>query len=603
LLNNDRINNKLTEKNFMKINYQPKLLLWLSLCNLVLWGINTPVDANTTFIDGTKKNMTGVADLISQKPDPNSDRFPQSIPNPEPLPSDNSPVENPTNPNNNPPTSSQPIAVKKIQVIGSTVFSEKDFQNITQKVEGKTVTISDLIAVADQITQLYLDQGYITTRAVLVEQTIENGLVEIRVVEGTIQDIKVEGNTNIKPEYIKNRIMLGTSQPLKSSNLEDQLRLLRTDPLFKNVEASLRAGDKLGQSILTVRVTEAPQFSANIGIDNYSPPSIGSERLGVSFDYRNLTGIGDKLSGSYYTTTKGGADIFDFNYIAPINPMNGTVQLRFSPSSNTVVQEPFNVFNIHGESTLLEASIRQPLLRTSRTEFALSLAFAYQNGQTFTFAGPTPFGFGPDINGNSRTRVIKFGQDYISRDTKGAWALRSQFNLGTGWFLATNNIGNVPDGQFFSWLGQIQRVQVLSKDNFLIFQTDVQLSADGLLPSQQFVIGGGQSLRGYRQNVRAGDNGVRFSLEDRMTIAKDESGNSVLQFAPFVDLGTVWNVDSNPNKLPNKTFLVGTGFGVIWQPLPNMNVRLDYATPLMNLSDRSENVQDDALYFSVNYRL
>jgi hemolysin activation/secretion protein len=74
----------------------------------------------------------------------------------------------------------------------------------------------------------------------------------------------------------------------------------------------------------------------------------------------------------------------------------------------------------------------------------------------------------------------------------------------------------VPDGRFLSWLGQIQRVQVLNNDNFLILQADVQLSTSGLLPSQQFVIGGGQSLRGYRQNVRAADNGVRFSIEDRI---------------------------------------------------------------------------------------
>ncbi|MHC5720413.1 MAG: ShlB/FhaC/HecB family hemolysin secretion/activation protein, partial [Nostoc sp.] len=128
--------------------------------------------------------------------------------------------------------------------------------------------------------------------------------------------------------------------------------------------------------------------------------------------------------------------------------------------------------------------------------------------------------------GNSRTRVLKFGQDYIRRDVSGAWSLRSLFSVGLDVFNPTINSGNVPDGRFFSWLGQVQRLQAFSPNNFLILQAQVQLTPNGLLPSQQFVIGGGESLRGYRQNVRAGDNGVRFSAEDRQTLMRDETGAS-----------------------------------------------------------------------------
>ncbi|HEY9704596.1 MAG TPA: BamA/TamA family outer membrane protein, partial [Allocoleopsis sp.] len=121
--------------------------------------------------------------------------------------------------------------------------------------------------------------------------------------------------------------------------------------------------------------------------------------------------------------------------------------------------------------------------------------------------------------------------------------------------------------------------------------------------SQQFVVGGGQSVRGFRQNVRAGDNGLRFSVENRMTIFRDEGGNPTLQFAPFVDVGTVWNQDSNPNKLPRQKFLSGAGIGVIWQPLNNLNMRFDYGAALVNLDDKGANAQDDGVYFSLNYQL
>ena len=198
--------------------------------------------------------------------------------------------------------------------------------------------------------------------------------------------------------------------------------------------------------------------------------------------------------------------------------------------------------------------------------------------------------------------MLKFGQEYISRDGAGAWALRSSLNFGTGLFGVTDVNPNV-NGYFFSWLGQMQRVQVLNPDNFLIIQADLQLSPDGLLPSQQFVIGGGQSIRGYRQNVRAGDNGFRVSIEDRITLERNEAGESIFQIAPFFDFGNVWNVSDNPNILQNETFIMGLGMGILWQPLPKLNIRLDYGFPIMNLEDRATNAQDEGFYFSVNYNL
>jgi hemolysin activation/secretion protein len=545
-------------------------------------------------------------EAIAQAPNPegdsNKERFPQAAPDAQPLaPETQQPLVAPSIPEPSTETS-QIIQVEKIEVVGSTIFNSEKLNFITKPYEGRSITLEELRKVADQITQLYLEKGYISSRAVLAAET-NSGVVKIQVIEGSIEKIEIQGTKRLNPNYVRSRISLGASKPLSTANLEDQLRLLRSDPLLDNVEASLRAGSGVGQSILVVRVTEANPFDAGVSVDNYSPPSVGSERLGFNASYNNLTGIGDQLAASYYRTTQGGANTYDFSYRVPLNAMNGTLQLRTSTNNNEVIQEPFKSFDIRGESQLYDISYRQPLVRSPREEFALSLGFTVQNGQTFTFAGATPFGFGPDKDGNSRTRVIKFGQDYVVRDIKGAWSLRSLLSLGIGSFDATINSSPIPDGRFFSWLGQIQRVQKLSDNNLLIAQAEVQITPNGLLPSQQFVIGGGQSLRGYRQNVRAGDNGVKFSLEDRITLDKNESGNPSLQIAPFLDLGMVWNVDSNPNISQQQRFLAATGLGVLWNPLPNLNLRLDYGLPLVKLDDKGNNAQDDGFYFSVGYKL
>ncbi|MEG4216889.1 ShlB/FhaC/HecB family hemolysin secretion/activation protein [Microcoleus sp. Pol14C6] len=534
------------------------------------------------------------------QPDPNRDRFLQPAPQPSPEPPQVPPTVGPQSPSPVPPTlPNTPIQVQKIQVVGSTILSQDEINALVNPLEGRSTTLEQLKQIADKITEIYLNRGYITSRAVLPPQTITAGVVQIQVIEGKLARIEVEGTKRLHPSYIRSRIRLGAGMPLSTASLEDQLRLLRVDPLFDNVEASLRAGDNEAESILIVRVSEANPFQPTFSIDNYSPPSVGSERLGVSLRHRNITGNGDELAAAYYRSL-GDSDVFDFTYRVPLNAMNGTLQLRAAPNRNSIVQEPFDALDISGKSHLFEVSYRQPLRRTPIEEFALSAGFTYQTGRTFL--GGEPYSFiDPNSSSVTTTSAIKLGQDYIRRDPQGAWALRSQFTIGTSLFEATQKEGSDPDGQFFSWLGQVQRVQRLNDKHLLILQADLQLSANSLLPSQQFVIGGGQSLRGYRQNVRSGDNGFRVSIEDRITLQRDASGNPKLQLAPFLDAGTVWNVANNPNKLTNQTFLAGLGLGVIWEPIQRVNLRVDYAFPLVRISDKGDNLQDKGIYFNIIY--
>ncbi|MEI6443765.1 MAG: ShlB/FhaC/HecB family hemolysin secretion/activation protein [Nostocales cyanobacterium ELA583] len=551
--------------------------------------------------------------ILAQAPNPDGDRYlerfvqPTSIPE-QLTPKPEEPLQVKT-PGNSPPSTPTPTSasfeVKKIEVKGSTIFNSEQLSKLTRPIEGRIASSEELKQVADAITLLYWDRGYVTSRAIfLADQAISEGVVQIQVVESTVEkeNIKVEGTKRINPNYVRSRIALGIKKPVNTGDVEEQLRLLQTDPLFSKVEGTLSSG-KNGQNTLLVTVTEAKPLKATLSVDSYSPPSIGSERFGMNAVYSNLTGLGDELAASYYFTARGGSNIYDLSYRLPVNAMNGTLQLRTSINNNQVIQDPFKSFNIRGESQLYEINFRQPVVRSLRQELALSLGFTVQDGQTFTFAGPTSFGFGPDDKGNSRTRVLKFGQDYLARDTQGAWSIRSLFSLGIDVFDATKNADPIPDGQFFSWLGQIQRVQRIGNDAMLIAQTDIQITPNGLLPSQQFVIGGGQSVRGYRQNARAGDNGVRFVLENQLTIHKDESGNPLIKIAPFLDLGYVWNTNDNPNPLQRQTFLAGTGVGVLWQLIPNLNIRLDYGVPLINLDDRGINAQDEGFYFNVGYKL
>ena len=505
----------------------------------------------------------------------------------------------------------RPVSIK---VKGITVLSfeeiKTEIERLFQPQTEQELTLAEfqlkLKETAEQITGLYSNRGYFTSQAKTTQRLpmiADEGIVgEIDVIEGRLDKIEVEGRGRLNLSYICSRIGLGVSTPLNLNQLEEQLRLLRVNPLFKKLDASLRPTGKRGESTLVITMSEANPLIANLGVDNYSPPSVGSERWGVGLGSRNLTGLGDEIRVTYYRSTTGGSDNLDVTYQVPLNAMNGTLRLKAAPEWRRITQSPFDELDIEGEKERYEISYRQPFVRTPREEFALSLGFSYQDDETTLLGQSFSFTFGPE-DGESRTRTIQFGQDYIRRDENGAWSLRSQLNFGTGLFDATKNDAPIPDGHFFSWQFQAQRVQVLAQNNLLVIQAALQLTPDSLLPNQQFIIGGGQSVRGYRQNARFGDNGVRFSIEDQITLARNKAGNSSFLIAPFVDMGYVWNVADNPNKLPDQQFVIGAGLGLLWEPIKKFQIRLDYGVPIIDLDDRGDNVQDDGFYFSVNYRL
>ena len=499
----------------------------------------------------------------------------------------------------------QAVTIKQVQIIGNSVLSSQALAPILQTIPDQNITPEIVTSVAEAITQLYVKQGYITSQALfdpLDPQSIVNGIAQIRVIEGQIERVDISGLERTNPDYVRSRINLGLANPFNANQLEDQLRLLRADPLFRKITSSLKPSTKEGKSLITVQIEEANQFSGAVSFDNYSPVAVGSERLGTALSYRNLTGFGDLLTASYYRSTSGGSNLYDFSYSIPLNPMNGTVAIRYAPSNYRITDPNFANLNIRGSNSLYDIVYRQPIIGDPRQEFALSLGFAHQTGQTFLFENlAVPFGIGPDANGVSTTSVFRFGQDYTLRDPNGVWAMRSQFNLGTGLFNAT--FVTVPNAGFFSWTGQLQRVQALGTDALLIASLDSQLSANPLLASQQFVIGGGQSLRGFRQNARSGDNGFRLSLETRITAIRDgQTKRSLFQVAPFIDLGTVWNNGNNPTPSQSQNFLAATGIGIIIEPIERLILKLDAALPFINLQERGNNLQDAAVYFSTSYQ-
>ena len=518
---------------------------------------------------------------------------PQSLPPPEdllqPLPSETTPQEA------FPGNATQTITIKRFEVVGSTVFSPERLAKLLAPFTQKPISVAELFQARSAITQLYIEQGYITSGAYIPPQRLRLGVVTIQVVEGGLEAINVTGTRRLNPNYVRSRIAVNTSPPLNRNRLLEALQLLQINPLIQNLSAELSAGSRPGASVLELQVTEAKSFNTQIVLDNGRVPSVGSERRRLQLNEANLLGQGDGLSLGYTNTD--GSNALDASYLLPLNPRNGTLNLSYGTTSSRVIEPPFDKLDIKSESRYYDVTLRQPIIQTPSQEFVLGLSASRLESETSLLGKPYPLSQGADEQGRTRISALRFFQEWTQRNTRQVIAARSQFNLGVGAIDATVNEER-PDSRFFSWQGQAQWVRLLAPETLLLLRGNVQLSTTSLVPLEQFTLGGLQSVRCYRQDLLLTDNGAFASAEVRLPVLRVSDWNAVLQIAPFVDIGSTWNAG---REAPDTNSLASVGLGLVWQQSDRLTVRLDYGIPLVSVPSTNRTWQENGLYFSVFY--
>lgn len=532
--------------------------------------------------------------------------LPPPLQKPEPLPPPDELLRPPTAP----PTTPQPvpsdvpgnIKVERYEVEGSTVFSKEEFDRVLKDYTGE-VTFAQLLQARSAVTKLYVDRGYITSGAFIPPQTLTSGVVKIRVVEGTVEEIRVNGTGRLNPGYVRSRLALGAKTPLNVNRLLEALQLLQLNPLIRNISAELSAGTRPGTSVLEVTVRPADTFDAQIFLDNGRSPSVGTFRRGIVLTEGNLFGIGDRINLSYANTD--GSNEVDADYTIPVNARNGTVGLRFSWTKSNIIEEPFDVVDISAESREYNLTFRQPIILTPTKELALGFTASRRESRTYLLNEPYQLSPGSDDEGRTRLSVIRFFQDWTQRSSRSVFAARSQFSLGVGAFDASIR-ESYPDSRFVSWRGQAQWLRLLGgnpndpgSSPILLIRADMQLADRPLVPLEQFGLGGFENVRGYRQDLLLTDNGILGTVEVRIPIYRLREREGVLQVIPFVDVGRGWNNYGRAN--PDPSTIASVGVGVQWQMGDRLRARFDYGLPLVDANIRERTLQEQGFYFSFQY--
>jgi hemolysin activation/secretion protein len=495
------------------------------------------------------------------------------------------------------------VYVRHIRLTGNTVFPEQELQYLTAPYENREVTSEELQTLRHALTRYYVDRGYINSGAIIPDQEVKDGIIELRIIEGRLSHIELEGNKGLRTGYLNDRIALGAGPPLNINTLQERIQILLENPLIERINAEIQPGGQPGEAVLKASVEEKSPYQLGLSFDNHIAPSIGGLQGRLYGGHQNLTGWGDRL-GFEFGYAEGLTD-YSVDYSLPLTRRDTTAQLWYNRSDSNVVEDPFNIIDVESEYRAYGLTLSHPVYRTPQQSFSLSASIERRHsltlldGNPFCFfcqGFPNPFAFSEDSrNGESDITVLRLSQEWIDRTPDQVIAARSTFSIGIDAFGAMDNPGDLPDGEFFTWLGQFQWVRRLGPGE-IVFRTDLQLAKDPLLPLEKLSVGGANSVRGYRENELVRDWGFVSSIEYRYTVYQSESGEHRLQIAPFVDVGGAWDIDKDT---PNPEIIPSAGVGLRWNPFQKLYAEFYWGYAFESVDNPSSDLQDHGIHFQL----
>ena len=151
--------------------------------------------------------------------------------------------------------------ITDIALVGDRLLSTTDRDRIVSPFIGLELGPKRLDLLLRKLTATYIDRGYVTTRAYLGPQNLATGKVEVTVVTGTVEKIRIDdrAETSAWP--------LASGEPLQLTDIEqtvDQINRLRS----RRAEASIQPGQTPGGSVIVLDTHPDKPWRGSLGPDN-----------------------------------------------------------------------------------------------------------------------------------------------------------------------------------------------------------------------------------------------------------------------------------------------------------------------------------------------
>lgn len=471
--------------------------------------------------------------------------------------------------------------IAEIRVLGNTRLPALEVEKAVYSSTGPGKTIADVESARLALETAYRLAGYSTVYVDIPEQSVDEGVVRLKVTEGRLGKVRIEGAKYFSARRI--RSALPEIRPGDVPNipaLQRGLASLNTETADRSVVPVLAAGSSPGTVDLTLKVEDELPLRAGIEVNDQYTADTTRWRAIATFGYDNLFDRFDSISLQYQWAPQEPQEMnaFAVSYVTRWGAGDrNRFALSYIDSDSDVAA--LGTLSVLGVGEIAQAQWIFPLVNSSEASHTLTFGAAYKS-----FAETIRL----DVDENLQTPIsylaLSLGHTSLWRREYGEWSLSSGVEFGMRRIFGDdqefadkryrgrpNFFALRADGSFRKPLGQWLEARLTGGGQYAV---------EPLISNEQFAIGGAHTVRGYLEASELGDVGLRgsfeFGLQPRPLFGERWRAETFL----FYDAGVVGTLKPLPDE-PRRSDLASAGLAFNLGFDDNLAASISWAYPLV----------------------
>ena len=456
---------------------------------------------------------------------------------------------------------------KAIDLEGLEYYPRSEIDKIFSPLIGQKISLNELRNATEKLEKKYKDDDFFLVRVIIPPQEVEDGVFKVKIIEGYINNVFVEGgNKHSRAKILSIVKKLENKKPVDLKSLERALLLLNDLPGISG-NGVLRQGSDIGSSELLVTINPPPPTSYMLTLNNGASKTMGQYSTNINATYTNPE-YPSSISLGFSSAIKNDDDQL-FNPI--LKAFNGTYSTSLGEDgmvfslgavfANAQPQGSIKSLGILSKSYSVAPRIRYPIKRSRSESFYVEGGLNVARSRTF-------------LLDSSTTEDKLTVADVVFSMTNDTWLGGStQLNFtvaqGLDLFGSRGESTQVPGPSianfkqtFLKYKFNGNHTLPIKKINSkLKLSAQTQWTNDKLLAGEQITFGGPSIGRGYDGGAIAGDKGLGLSIEISKKIPKKSIFNinlSNFELFGFIDYAEAKILNEPISGTPEKSSYIGS---------------------------------------------
>ena len=491
----------------------------------------------------------------------------------------------------------QTFNVFEFRVLGNHVLPQIEVEKAVYSHLGENKTLQDVEGARAALEQAYKSAGYGTVFVDIPEQNVDEGVVRLRVTEGKLDRVRVQGARYVSAKQIRERLPEAQQGAVPSLPvLQAQLAAYNAETRDRSLVPVLAAGRQPGTVDLTLKVDDRLPVHASLEVNNQYTADTSRLRAQATLSYDNLFNHLDSISLQYQTAPQelSELDVLALSYSMHLGTRGDTLTFYHVDSNSDVAA--LGTLSVLGAGKVFGTRLSVPLENTASGYYSFTFGADYKDFKENILVDTENSVVTPISYTN-----LSIGQTNIWRSPQLDFTLDNTLNFGLRGL--GNSAAEFADKGFKTRANYFYLRSTAMLNTPLFFKgwslqarLAGQYAVEPVISNEQFAIGGADGVRGYLEAEELADIGVKATLQANAPLLRFGEDRLQIGGFAFFDAGRVSALEPLGSE-PRNTDLRSAGLGLNAVLYRLVDGSLVWAYPLVDAS-RTQ-AHESRLLFSI----